>query len=174
MKSKYEIIDNALNTNDFGRLENAMLGNDFPWYFESDIVGLGKALVPITEDQKNFNFFWGHQVFIENEIRTSSEFWNIIQPILNVLKSDALIRVKVNAYNKTSRIVHHADHIDWNFKHKGALFYLNDNDGVTVLNDGTEVESVANRILLFDSSKPHHSTTCTNEDRRININFNYF
>ena len=54
------------------------------------------------------------------------------------------------------------------------MFYLNDNDGVTVLNDGTEVESVANRLLLFDASKPHHSTTCTDADRRVNLNFNYF
>ena len=29
-------------------------------------------------------------------------------------------------------------------------------------------------ILLFDASRPHHSTTCTNATRRLNINFNYF
>ena len=55
-----------------------------------------------------------------------------------------------------------------------GILYFNANDGVTVLEDGTEVESVPNRILLFDSSRPHHSTTCTNANRRVNLNFNYF
>jgi len=54
------------------------------------------------------------------------------------------------------------------------LFYLNTNDGLTVLEDGTEIKSIENRILLHDASKPHHSTTCTDADRRVNINFNYF
>ena len=44
---------------------------------------------------------------------------------------------------------------------------------VTVLEDGTECESVANRLLLFDATKPHHSTTCTDQKRRVNINVNY-
>ena len=41
------------------------------------------------------------------------------------------------------------------------------------LEDGTEIESRANRVLLFDPSKPHHSTSCTNDKRRVNININY-
>ena len=48
------------------------------------------------------------------------------------------------------------------------------NDGFTVLHDGTKIESKRNRLLLFDGSKPHHSTNCTDDWRRININFNYF
>ena len=42
-----------------------------------------------------------------------------------------------------------------------------------VLEDGTEIESRANRVLLFDPSKPHHSTSCTSDKRRVNININY-
>ena len=103
-----------------------------------------------------------------------NETWNMLSPLLRLAKVEKLIRAKVNYYPKTSEIVHHKDHTDWRFEHKGALFYLNDCDGLTVLEDGTEVESVANRLLLFDSSKPHHSTTTTNADRRLNINLNYF
>jgi hypothetical protein len=29
-------------------------------------------------------------------------------------------------------------------------------------------------ILLFDPSKPHNSTTCTDDKCRVNVNFNYF
>ena len=56
---------------------------------------------------------------------------------------------------------------------KSAIFYINTNNGLTVLEDGTEIKSVANRLLLFNASEPHHSTTTSNENRRVNINFNY-
>ena len=60
------------------------------------------------------------------------------------------------------------------YKHKGAILYINDNNGKTILEDGTEIESKANRLLLFDASKPHNSTSCTDAKSRINININYF
>ena len=84
-----------------------------------------------------------------------------------------MIRAKANLYIRREKLVHHKDHVDTKFPHKGAIFYLNDNDGFTVLEDGTEIESRANRVLLFDPSKPHHSTSCTSDKRRVNININY-
>jgi hypothetical protein len=47
-------------------------------------------------------------------------------------------------------------------------------DGFTSLDDGTKIESIENRLLLFDSNKPHASSTCTNAKARFNMNFNYF
>ena len=77
-------------------------------------------------------------------------------------------------YPSTSKRYHHPDHIDYSYSHKGAIFYVNTNDGITVLEDGTEIKSIENRVLLFDPSTKHHSTTCTDQKVRININFNYF
>ena len=45
-------------------------------------------------------------------------------------------------------------------------------DGGTVI-DGEKFDSVANRILFFDPSKPHHSTSTTDVKRRLNVNINY-
>ena len=53
------------------------------------------------------------------------------------------------------------------------IFFVNSNDGFTILDDDTMIESVENRILFFDSSKLHNSTNCTNEKVRVNINFNF-
>lgn len=33
---------------------------------------------------------------------------------------------------------------------------------------------VENRLLLFDPIVPHHSTTCSDDKCRVNINFNFF
>ena len=82
--------------------------------------------------------------------------------------------MRANLYSNQGKIIEHANHIDYSFKHKGALFSLNTCDGFTVLKDGTKIQSVANRILLFDPSQPHHSSTCTDAKIRCNININYF
>ena len=50
----------------------------------------------------------------------------------------------------------------------------NDNDGFTVLEDGTEIESPANRVLFFDPLTLHASTSCTDQRCRWNIQVNYF
>ena len=64
-------------------------------------------------------------------------------------------------------------HIDYNFSHSGAILSLNTCDGYTKLEDGTKIDSVANRILLFDPGEEHASTTTTNVSARFNINMNY-
>ena len=51
---------------------------------------------------------------------------------------------------------------------------MNSNDGYTLFEDGTKVESVANRLVRFPASIKHTGTTCTNANRRVLINFNWF
>ena len=58
-------------------------------------------------------------------------------------------------------------HVDMNYSHSGAILSLNTCDGYTKLKDGTKIDSVANRILLFDASEEHCSTTTTNVPARI-------
>ena len=55
-----------------------------------------------------------------------------------------------------------------------AILYVNSNNGYTLFEDGTKVESVENRIVLFDSNLRHTGTTCTEEKVRIVVNFNFF
>ena len=55
-----------------------------------------------------------------------------------------------------------------------AIFYINTNNGYTEFEDGTRVESVANRIVNFPANLKHRGTRCTDQKIRIVINFNYF
>ena len=84
-----------------------------------------------------------------------------------------MLRVKVNLYPNTEILHEHAMHVDTDFPHSGAILSLNTCDGYTKLEDGTKIDSVANRILLFDASEKHCSTTTTNVPARMNININY-
>ena len=64
-------------------------------------------------------------------------------------------------------------HEDYPFNHIAGLFSLNDNDGYTIFEDGTKVESVANRLVTFPSQTKHAGTTCSDQVSRVVINFNY-
>ena len=95
------------------------------------------------------------------------------------LKPSASIRVKANLLTRTDEILQNAFHSDFD-KHKKnydnvktAIFYLNTNNGKTIFEDGTRVESIANRLVTFDSNVNHTGTTCTDKIFRSVINVVY-
>ena len=94
-------------------------------------------------------------------------------PLLGKLEVDHLLRIKANLYPSSETLQEHIMHVDFDYSHCTALFSLNTCDGYTKLKDGTKINSVANRVLLFDASEEHCSTTTTNVSARINININY-
>ena len=70
-------------------------------------------------------------------------------------------------------MVKYEEHVDQTFKCKVALYYINDNNGYTMIGD-KKVESKSNRMVLFNSNQKHYGTNSTNFNNRIVINFNYF
>ena len=86
-----------------------------------------------------------------------------------------ITRIKANLYPRTEEVQVHPFHSDTNEIEalQGALLCLNTCDGYTGFEDGTEVDSVENRVVFFDSTKPHHSTSCSNAAYRLNINVNF-
>tara|TARA_R100001530_G_C4310353_1_gene152845 strand:+ start:1176 stop:1523 length:348 start_codon:yes stop_codon:yes gene_type:complete len=104
----------------------------------------------------------------------TSPFYSILDPLFKKLNIKALIRVKANLYSNQGQIIEHDNHVDFSFKHNGAIFSLNTCNGFTALKDNTKIKSLANRLLLFDPSVPHHSSTCTDTKVRCNISINYF
>ena len=165
MDIKHVIHDNYLNEVDYKNLTTIMMKDKFPWLFKDTVAS--------HLDKDNLHFYWSHSFFTQAS-GISSPFFNILLPILNKLKVKALIRIKANLYSNQGKIVEHEKHIDFNFEHKGALFSLNTCNGFTTLKDGTKIQSVGNRMLCFDPSISHHSSTCTDTNVRVNINFNYF
>jgi len=165
MDIKYTIQDNYLNAADYKNLKKTIMGGQFPWFFAPRVVTLNA--------KDSSHFYWFH-AFFSPENGISSPFFKILEPILKKLKVKALMRIKANLYSNQGKIKEHQKHVDFPFKHKGAIFYLNTCNGFTTLADGTKIKSVGNRILLFNPSIPHHSSTCTDENTRVNININYF
>ena len=160
---KYEIIDNFLEKKDFLIIKNTILKNDnFPWYYVPGVA---------YKNEKKSLFYFVHVFYINHN--ANSNFFNLLQPILSKINPKALIRIKGNFYPKTEKIFEHKKHVDFKFSNKSMLYYINNNDGFTILENKIKIESKENRALFFDSSFEHNSTTCTNQNGRININFNY-
>ena len=161
-KIKYEIIDNFLNKEEFLKIKNFILSDSFPWFFQ-DNVSIKNA---------NDGIYFTHLFY--NHYQVNSDKFYLMKPILDKLKVKSLLRIKGNFYPSTNKIIEHKKHVDYPFEHKGFIFYLNNNNGFTKLNDGTIIKSIENRGLFFNASIKHNSSTCTDQLARININFNYF
>jgi len=165
------IIDNFLEEKEFDQLQTFIMGNGFPWYFVERIVSY--------DDIDNYHF--GH-LFYENYAPISSEI-NAINPIVEKIRPVSLFRIKANLLPKTPNTVENAFHIDMGMLEDSpeklkewttAILYVNTNNGYTTFEDGTVVESVANRFISFPADLKHHGASCTDEQRRVVINFNYF
>lgn len=162
--SEFKIIDNFLHPSDAEKLSEAILCPTFPWTFADKIAGN-------EEGYSNENIYFLHTIY--DGYRPCSDIWNMMQPFMEFLSPKALIRAKINMYLPTKDRANHNPHVDQLYPHYGALYYINDNDGVTTMHDGTQIESVANRLVIFDSSLEHSSSSCTNAQRRVTMNFNY-
>jgi len=166
---KPKVVDNFLPPEEFKLIEDVFLYDKadlwFPWYFAGH--------VGVTEEAESDGFYFVHNFYDQN-MKECSQFLDLVTDILfSKMNMQKLIRAKANLFLKTEVLTTYAKHTDQHEPHKGAIFYLNTNNGFTILDDGTKVESVANRILFFDSSKPHASTNCSDVPRRVNFNINY-
>ena len=171
------IIDNFLAPQQFIELKQNIIFNK---NLKLEAVG-NVDQDPLKEMQKDHWSCWSwyliHMVYCEDSPQSEvfGPLYNTFIPrfkTLNIFKS--LIRMKINAYPYTEEVHEHNNHTDYSFKHNAAVFSLNTCDGYTKLKNGRKIESVANRLLLFDASKEHCSTTTSNAKLRYNINFNFF
>ena len=159
---KYQIVDNFLEKEDFLKIKNTMMGENFEWYYGENV----------SNKKSNDGFYFVHN-FYKDYVVTSDKII-LLNPIIFKIKPKAVIRIKGNFYPQTHKIIEHGKHADYLFEHKGFILYINNNNGFTRLQDGTIVESVENRGLFFEAHIEHNSSTCTDQKGRININFNYF
>tara|TARA_Y100001938_G_scaffold124961_1_gene175439 strand:- start:425 stop:919 length:495 start_codon:yes stop_codon:yes gene_type:complete len=138
---------------------------EFP-YFYNDVVG---------SPNDNSDFYFYHLLFHtdNNVIEPSQSFNNVLSPILGRLKFNYLIRAKVNLYTKKSEFIQTEMHIDNVIPHMVGLYSVNTNNGYTLFEDGTKVESIENQMVIFDGSIKHCSVSQTDTNVRVNININF-
>ncbi len=163
----FKVIDDFLDKKVFKEIQEGILENTyFPWYFSQyndyfEEKGLDKSKYIHT--------------FYENN-NSNSKHYNLLLPIIEKLKCLSLIKIKINSTNYSDKIIEGTYHIDNKYKGtKTAVYYLNTNNGYTKFKKNKKkINSVENRMVIFDSSLEHLGTNTTNAKRRVVLNINYF
>jgi hypothetical protein len=165
----YKIIDNFLEKDVFDNFKKIIFSSEnIPWYYK---YGQTNESSNSEEDIGFFSlcFFSNFKedfVFLNN-------FLHLIYTKLNcrsLIKSKANLTLRGNNKNKLFF------HTDYPYNSYTAIFYLNTNNGATILDEKKQIEinSIENRILIFDANINHAVKVQTDEKRRIVLNINYF
>jgi len=161
------IINNFLKNSFFKDLKNFIIESEFSWFQR-------KTMIVGTTD--NLGYFT-HSFYNNNQINCDAYFKYII-PILKKLNSKAVVEVRANlapsCFLKKNACVFH---VDYPYKCKTAILYLNTCDGGTEFKIKDKihfVKSEENKIVIFNSDIKHRGTKSNNADFRYLINFNYF
>lgn len=162
------IIDNYLPEPDFINLKSIIFDVNWPWHFNDFVVHQEEV-----EDSTQFQFV--HVLFRDhNWIGAGQQY---IYPLINKMSPLAWLRIKMNLNTRTetpSIGSYHCDIPDLVAdSYETAIYYLNTNNGKTLFEDGTYVDSVANRLVTFPGTTKHAGCTSTDTSRRVLINLNY-
>jgi len=153
------IVDNFLDKKDFLSLQSSLTAANFPWYYMTFKVHEGDG-----KDQ----FYH----IYTNKDKLHSKNIDPIKPILKKLNIKKILRIKANLSLRKNENEESKMHID--FKDcKTAIFYFNTNNGYTKFEKSEKINSVENRIVIFNSNLRHCAVDCTDKQFRIVINFNY-
>ena len=163
-----EVVDNFLEPYYFDQLYTVLMEEEIPWYY-NDCKVRGES----TDGDGLYQFIHGFYHFKRGGV--VSDGFDIFERILYKLRIKELYRIKANLTPRTKSHDHSGWHVDFPSLPVGktAIFYMNTNNGWTKFKKGGRVKSVANRMVIFDSDLEHAGVTCTDEKRRVVVNFNY-
>jgi hypothetical protein len=196
---KIKIEDNFLEQEKFDEIHsiiNPMVdinpanpSHNFAWYFRYNYYtsGFSYATDPSDpsyigfkdEDEILDRFQFTHTFYDEGA--PQSPYMKQLECFVELLQPVVIHRIRANLLTRLPNIVENPFHTDMAFlleekleQWTTSIFYVNTNNGYTLFEDGTKVESVANRMLTFPANLKHTGTTCTDQQTRIVINFNYY
>lgn len=161
-------LDNFLSKKEFKKLTD--IYPRLPLKFNGYVASSDD---PLNEE---WNWYATHTFYSmgEPESEYCQEVYDMFMPRFRGIGIDRdLSRMKFNCYPRTEILREHKSHNDYGHSHQAAIFSLNTCDGFTRLPDGSKANSIANRVIFFDASRYHNSSTTTTAPARYNINFNF-
>ena len=160
-----EVIDSFLDSYRFKQLQSCIFDQNFDWYYNNGITG---------DNKPPGSYQFTHGFVVNDSIKDSTNF-PMVASIANSLECNKLLRIKANLNPRT--IFHRNGGYHWdtesNIFMKVAILYINTNNGWTDIKGYGKVKCVANRLVKFHSSMEHAGISCTDEKRKVVLNFNY-
>jgi hypothetical protein len=174
----FEIYDNFLDEGIFNNITSELTGAGFPWYYNEKINDVVNDQKETTEESLNpdlYNYQLTHKFY--DDYSPQSNWWYLVEPIIKKIGANSVLRVKANLGMATPVRIAGGLHTDYGDKYKNSktgVFYINTNNGSTIFEDGSEVASVKNRFVTFNTDILHSGVSCTDSKNRIVINFCYY
>ena len=151
-------------------------GESVPWYWVDGVNKFGDGRFMFV------NLCYGNLQIVNHNM------FQVLVPILMKIDPLSLTRIKANLTLKDDTPVddshYHTDDKYCDCVEDGgkgedaamttAIYYVNTNNGGTQFKNGEQVDSVANRLVVFPCHMYHAPIGHTDEKNRIVINFNYF
>ena len=167
-----QLIEHFLPNKEFNNLQQFFMGPYIPWILNNTITNSETSIV--SGYQFTHTFHNNADLLLE---QPESQFKPFLRNFLWKLRPSNIFRVKANLRPSTTEIEGSGFHSDLPVKYvqcKTAIYYINTCNGYTEFEkDHTQVRSVANRLIVFDSSDRHMGTTCTDKNVRVVLNVNY-
>ena len=174
-----KLIDNFLTEKEFVALRDVIMAPDFDWHFSP---GNDE-----TDEERSSPGLFTHIIHGENDPfgHSSSCFRLLFCSLLSSGQFPGLngngvnlVRIRLNLNCKFPEPCKYHYHLDMSLgpaaeRWTTAILYINTNNGYTEFENGTIVESVANRLVAFPAVWMHRGVSQTDEETRILINFNY-
>lgn len=158
----YKVTDNFLEKEIFLKMQKKFLGPWMSWYYNFAVL---------SDDEHEEHFQFTHMIYDDWSARSS--VIEDVMPLIKKINPAALVRIKANLGTKTEKNEKTGFHKDMDFSCTTAVFYLNSNNGYTIFEDGTKIESIENRLVEFDSELLHSGVTQTDTKVRVLLNMNY-
>ena len=168
-----QVIDDYLSHGEWEYLSNPLMGvggggDYFPWKYSPSKVRGG-------DDGYQFT----HQFY---SIGKKSDWFGLVSPLMKRFHVLGVYRIKSNLepnYGKRIYSEFHHDYCDPATLKPAShmttcIYYVNTCNGYTEFEDGTIVESVANRMAVFSSDMLHRGVSQTDTKVRCVINCNWF
>jgi hypothetical protein len=169
-----KIIENFLPHSLHKIIQQELLGESFPWYFNNSIA---------YENQSGSNFQFTHTFYRDQN--PISNWFNVVQSMMFILetqcnyKLNGILRIKANL-NTQNPLLNASDNAHQDSKDPRfmtMLYYVNDSDGDTLFFDDSKT-NIINRVtpkentaVIFKSNLWHASSAPIENKRRVVINF---
>lgn len=168
-------------------IENHILREGFPWFYQKNVTRY-RDEVDCDEDH-NSGFY--HMIYLDDTIGTHETYNLLIPLILSIeektgIKLNKLHRMRLGLLINNSKGLHDQPHIDFDFPHYTACYYVNDSEGDTFVFNETyseqqpETFSIKHRsspqrgkLTLFDGSHYHASSKPKHDIPRIVLTVNF-
>jgi hypothetical protein len=178
------VIDDFLPKHEFKNIVNTINKTEFPWSYSKYLLDTPteghkerhnreytKALSELC------NYYFVHVFFEDGFMR--SRFSEEVSPLFKKINALTYLRGRAHMFTNNEKLLTYGMHVDYDYpmnvmkKITSGVYYLDNSDGKTMFEDGREVNSKENRLVVFPSYFWHSSTNCTNMATRRIINLDF-